>query len=157
MTVDRHKIWRIVRNNHAAFQAVAPEGYEAIVEIYVFGRPDAIVPSEVQTTRDREFAWSFIHATGGHASDQTADPADRVTLVPEQHIERVEISYRRKTTSAPVGFDYKIVEEPDERGLRSSKPRDSAPAKRGRAGALARSTLGAEPGTPVTAASLDRA
>jgi hypothetical protein len=58
--MDRHKIWRIVRNNHAELSEGAPDGYRAVVDVLVVGRPGPIRLDVVQTTRDPDFPWVFL-------------------------------------------------------------------------------------------------
>jgi hypothetical protein len=55
--MDRHKVWRIVRNNHAELSEGAPDGYRAVVDVFVVGRPGPIRLDVIQTTRDPNFPW----------------------------------------------------------------------------------------------------
>ena len=64
---------------------------------------------EVRTTRDLGFPWTLLISSDSPQSE--VHPSDRFTLVPEQYIERVEISFRRKGT-APLGFTHKIIDVP---------------------------------------------
>ena len=112
-TVDRHKIWRIVRSNYQELKDGAPDGYQAVVDVYLLGRPMPVRLDVVQTTRDREFPWVFLVPEGD--SEVLPGPSRRI-LVPEQHIERIEIYLERlpgeSARRQSLGFSYEVIEDP---------------------------------------------
>lgn len=109
MEVDRNRLWRSVRDNWAAFDDNAPDGYEAVVEVYLSGAAAPVLLKQVQTTRDPAFAWELLLSSDVSSSD--AHPSDRLTFVPEHLIGRVEVSYRRKGDT-PFGFAHVVIDDP---------------------------------------------
>ena len=109
MEVDRNRLWRSVRDSWAAFDANAPEGYEAVVEVFLTGGAAPVLLKEVQTTRDSAFAWELLLSS--EVSSPDSHPSDRLTFVPEHLIGRVEVGYRRKGDT-PFGFAHVVIDPP---------------------------------------------
>jgi hypothetical protein len=86
--VDRHKIWRITKNNLQIVQDDAPDGYRAVVDVYLLGQTRPVRLDVVETTRDPEFPWVLLVP---EQDPSLPVPMGRI-LVPEQHIERIEIT-----------------------------------------------------------------
>jgi len=107
--VDRNRLWRSVRENWAAFDANAPEGYEAVVEVYLSGAAAPVLLKVVQTTRDPSFVWELLLSS--EVSSPESHPSDRLTFVPEHLIGRVEVGYRRKGDT-PFGFAHVVIDDP---------------------------------------------
>jgi hypothetical protein len=105
--IDRHKIWRIVRNNHQALEEHAPDGYNAVVEVTVAGRAEPVVLGEVHTSRDPLFPWILLAAE----AEAEASPDAHLVFVTEPYIQRVEIKYKR-STGRTLGFAHRELAEP---------------------------------------------
>jgi hypothetical protein len=61
--VDRHKIWRLVSNNRLSLNEHNPEGFEAVVDVFLIGRPDPIRLAQVRTDRAADFPWTLLVST----------------------------------------------------------------------------------------------
>jgi hypothetical protein len=105
--VDRHKIWRIVRNNLDFLKSIAPDGYEPVVDVYVYGRPEPVRLNHVETSREEDFDWMLL--TGGEAP--AAKDAHHV-FVHEAGIDRIEITFAPSEDRA-VGFSHRDLDERD--------------------------------------------
>jgi hypothetical protein len=117
--MDRHKIWRIVLNNYAELEEGAADGYRAVVDVFVVGRPAPVRLDVVQTTRDPDFPWVFLAPE--NPDPDLPEPTRRI-LVPEQYVERIEI-YLERTTQDMVdaeprrlGFSYEVIDDPPGNG-----------------------------------------
>jgi hypothetical protein len=108
---DRHRIWRIVANNRQAMQDGAPEGYEAVVDVFFADRAEPVRLNEVQTSRDENFPWVLLME--GKGPDRARN--DRVVFAPEQYVSRIEIHYER-SGERQTGFSVEALDEPPEEG-----------------------------------------
>jgi hypothetical protein len=92
--MDRHKIWRLVRNNYAQLAENAPHGFAPVVEVFLLGRSEPVRLGEVQTSRDPEFRWALLIA---RTQSQGEGPSENEHLIfaAEEHIESVEIRFER--------------------------------------------------------------
>jgi hypothetical protein len=108
--MDRHKIWRIVRNNLETMKREAPEGHVAVVEVFIVGRTKPIRLNRVETSKEPEFAWVFL---SDEVDSPKAHPDDQLILVPEHHIERVEIRFVRSEETRAVGFSFGTLDGED--------------------------------------------
>jgi hypothetical protein len=107
--MDRHKIWRIVKNNHEELKSAAPDGYRPVVDVYLLGRPEPVRLDVVQTLRDPDFPWVFLIPESD--PDTLPGPVRRI-LVPEQHIERIEVTLVADPSERPkLGFSHEVIDE----------------------------------------------
>jgi hypothetical protein len=106
--MDRHKIWRIVANNLRALDNAAPNGYVAVVDVFIVGRSKPVRLSRVETDRDPDFPWVFI---ADEVGSPTAEPDDHFILVPEQYIERIELRFVRPEERRAIGFSYGTIDD----------------------------------------------
>jgi hypothetical protein len=112
--MDRHRFWERVSSHHAYLERVAPDGYEPVVEVFLAGRDQPVVPAYVETSRSAEYPWLVLQARS--AGDQPADvrePDEYWVHVPEGMIVRVEIRFAPKGQH-PIGFGVRQAEEPGE-------------------------------------------
>jgi hypothetical protein len=86
--MDNHKIWRIVANNRREMEEAAPEGYRPVVDVFLLGRPEPLRLNYVETTRDPSFGWAYLIP---EVLKREAQIDERRILVPEHHIERIEL------------------------------------------------------------------
>lgn len=108
---NRHALWRVVGNNFKAFDDDAPEGYAAICEVHIAGRPEPIKLSQVHTRKDTDFQWHLlVPQREGPSDPEKPAPDDRAIFVHESTILRVEIYYVPTETvtgtKQPIGFTY---------------------------------------------------
>jgi hypothetical protein len=102
--MDRHRLWRNVTQHHELLQAKAPEGHEAVVEVFVLGREEPIVPAYVETSRSPEYPWAVLQARSARdESANTREPDEFWVHVHADLIQRVEIRFVR-TGETPIGF-----------------------------------------------------
>jgi hypothetical protein len=106
--MDRHKIWRIVRNNLMDMERESPEGFTAVVDVFIVGRVEPVRLNRVETSTEPELPWVFMTQEVPSAK---AEPGDSVILVPEQYIERIEIRFVRSDETRTVGFTYGTFDE----------------------------------------------
>jgi hypothetical protein len=110
--VDRHKIWRIVHNNHLELKETAPDGYRAVVDVYLLGRTEPVRLDAVQTTRDPDFPWVFL------VPESDATTSEPRILVPEHHIQRIEVALiaeppdETERERPRLGFVYQVIDDP---------------------------------------------
>jgi hypothetical protein len=108
--MDRHRLWRNVSRQFDELEQTAPDGFEPLVEVFLVGRTEPVVPAFVETSRTPEHPWVVFQARSA-ARDQSPEPDEFWVHVHENLIERVEIRFVRKG-GAPLGF---AVCETDER------------------------------------------
>jgi hypothetical protein len=110
--MDREKIWRIVRNNCQALLDGAPDGYRAVVDVYLLGQTQPVRLGVVQTTRDPGFPWLLLVP---ESDPSLPVPIGRI-FVPEQHIDRIEVTLVAEPEDGPerpkLGFAYEVVDDP---------------------------------------------
>jgi hypothetical protein len=109
--IDRHRIWRAVNNNIAHLEQHAPDGYEVVIDVYLFNRIEPVRIGVVETTRD-DWPWTLLQTfAAGKEPSGKYDADVRLVFVPENLVERVEISYQR-STGETLGFGHRITGEP---------------------------------------------
>ncbi len=77
--MDRHRIWRIVRNNLESLQQFAPEAHAPVVDVYVVGRSEPVRLNQVHTSQDPEFPWTLL--SEGEVEGEFLSKADRAVPV----------------------------------------------------------------------------
>ena len=100
--MNRHDLWRMVKVNRDAMQEHAPDGQEAVVNVYVQFREAPLVVEHVQTRRDFVFPWVFF-AAGRKGTD---GEIQETHFVREDQIIRVEIAYRPLGGRNVMGFTH---------------------------------------------------
>src|SRR4051794_15218175 len=111
MAVDRHKLWRIVRNELEHQEDHAPDGHEAVVDVYLLGRVEPVRLGIVQTTRD-EWPWVLLQTfSSGERPPGQYDPDTSIVYAPEAAIARVEIHYVR-SQGRKIGFAHEETDTP---------------------------------------------
>jgi hypothetical protein len=120
--MDRHKIWRTVEHNLRGLEQAAPEGWRAVVDVFLAGREKPVRLGRVETSKDPAFPWVFLapelilrHAD--EVKEGEAAPDDRGIFVQEQFIARVEVHFTKvertdEGVSKRIGFSYEAVDEP---------------------------------------------
>lgn len=106
---DRHKIWRIVRNNLSEMRASAPPGHQPAVDVYLVGRAEPVRLDQVHTTESPTFPWELLGA--GLSEDDERSPDELRVFTPEQYIQRIELHFVR-SERATVGFSHRTLEDP---------------------------------------------
>lgn len=102
---ERQLIWRRVSYDREQLETRAPEGHEAVVEVYVHGRLEPVVPHYVETRSD---GWVRLQCANGPArEDSKWSPEDILMHVREEAIARVEIRVRpTQAGRRSVGFSH---------------------------------------------------
>ena len=106
--MDRHEIWRRVRYDHEQLSKNAPDGFEAVVDVYLAGREQPVELGRVETRRRIDDPWVRFqqHNRAFEDADESGrHPGDRFVHVHESAIFRVEVSYA-PTGKSPRGFDW---------------------------------------------------
>jgi hypothetical protein len=109
--MDRHKIWRIVRNNYESLREASPEGYAPVIEVFLAGRPNPVRLAQVETTREPEFPWALL-ITETETDGDKPSPDECLILVPDHYIERIELRFER-SEGRGVGFSHGIIDDSD--------------------------------------------
>jgi hypothetical protein len=104
MSIDRQKLWSIVAKTRETFHQSAPEGYGAIVEVTLAGRPGAVVVHRAETTTNPELPWTVFSIFSARDSTTPQENDSRI-VVHDDHIQGIEIRFAR-TTVEPIGFTY---------------------------------------------------
>ena len=103
-------IWARVSSDREQLLPLAPEGYEPIVEVFLHGRTEPVVPAYVETRND---GWVRIQATSEKPGNEEGKwrHGDLLIHVPEHGIARIEVSFRKVRLGGPLGFTYAAVSE----------------------------------------------
>jgi hypothetical protein len=107
--VDRHEIWRRVRYDQEQLSKNAPEGFEAVVDVYLAGREHPVELGWVETRRRIDDPWvrfQQYNRAFEDAEERGRTPGERFVHVHESAIFRVEVSYA-PTGKRPRGFHWK--------------------------------------------------
>ena len=110
--MQRHDIWRRVEHDVQQARKHAPDGYEAVVRVFVAGRPDPIALGFVETRRPPDETWVRFEAAAPAPTegDETIPAECYWVHVPESCILGVEIIYQR-AGAEPIGFRYEARDE----------------------------------------------
>jgi hypothetical protein len=105
--VDRHEIWRRIEHDHRVLSEKAPEGYEAVVDVYLAGREQPVELGWVETHRAPDDHWARFqqHNRAFDDADGGRHPGDLFVHVHESAILRIEVSYQA-TGKSPRGFEW---------------------------------------------------
>ncbi len=103
-------IWARVSADREQLLPLAPRDYEPIVEVFLHGRAEPIVPSYVETRND---GWVRIQATSDKPGDEEGKwhYADSLLHTHTSSVARVEIVFRKVRPSGPIGFSYGSADE----------------------------------------------
>jgi hypothetical protein len=104
MSVDRQKLWGIVSRQREAFQAAAAEGYAAIVELTVAGRPGPLVVHRAEMPRNPDLPWT-VFSVFSKEGGEPPQPEDSRLLVHDDHIQGIEVRFMR-TNQPEIAFTY---------------------------------------------------
>jgi hypothetical protein len=116
--VNRHEIWRRVKFDYEQMSTKAPEGYEAVVDVYLAGREQPVELGFVSTHRAPDDPWVRFQQYNRAFDDAEPGgrhPGDRFLHVHESAILRAEISYAQ-TGKRPRDFDWQVDGEDAEPG-----------------------------------------
>ncbi len=113
---DRHMIWARVTADREQLLPLAPEGYEPVVEIFVHGLAEPIVPAYIETRSD---GWIRIQATTPpeEGADGKWEPDDFLLHVPQEAVGRIKIRFRRTEPGHEIGFRFKAAGELESSGI----------------------------------------
>lgn|SRR5215211_1490084 len=126
--MDQGRFWRMVSETRAHLETVAPEGFEPVVEIFLAGREEPIVPAFIETSRSPEVPWVYLQArvTCEHGEpDERREPDEHWVYAHENLVARVEIRFVRKGAKT-LGFEVREADEPG--GTQETE--DTPPVKR---------------------------
>jgi hypothetical protein len=112
MSLDRHRLWRVVQRNHAELETRAPEGYEAVVEIHIAGRADTLIVSRAETSRDPDYPWTLLHCLA-EPDVEDLGPDDYFVFVLPDYIQSVELRFRKKGEKLAIGFSQGELKLPE--------------------------------------------
>lgn len=104
-------VWARASFDRELLIPLAPEGYEPIVEVFLHGRPDSIVPSFVETRND---GWLRIQATDkmpGDDRDEKWHYTHSLIHAHESTVARVEIVFRKQRPGGPISFGFGAADE----------------------------------------------
>jgi hypothetical protein len=107
-SIDRHKIWRIVANNREQLNNLAPDGYEAVVEVTIIGG-ETMTVGRVETSRESDFPWTMLYSKMEHQAEKP-QANDYFLFVRADHVQSVAIRLRR-TGETPLGFAVAELDE----------------------------------------------
>ncbi len=94
------RIWRYVVQNWKSLQDAAPDGCEAVVEVFLVGRAEPLRLSAAHSRDDLPFVMLVSVSGSG-----TPTEGDSFVFVTEPYVQRVEITLRRiETQRSPIGF-----------------------------------------------------
>jgi len=99
-------IWRRAKYEYEQAAERAPDGFEPVVEVYLAGRTEPMVPGFVEVRHD---GWVRLEAEvkGAEPDDEAPIPEDCFWLhVPESCVLGIEIRYRKAGAGPPLGFSY---------------------------------------------------
>jgi hypothetical protein len=107
---ESHMIWARVSADREQLLPLAPQDYEPIVEVFLHGRAEPIVPAYVETRND---GWVRIQATSDKPGDEEGKwhYADSLLHTHTSAIARVETRFRKTRPSGPIGFSYCAADE----------------------------------------------
>jgi hypothetical protein len=108
-------VWERASFDRELLVPLAPDGYEAVVEVFLHGRPEPIVPSLVENRKD---GWLRIPSTE-HGDDGSEKWHHSHSLIHahESAVARVEVVFRKQRPSGPIGFRFGTADE--EAGMQS--------------------------------------
>lgn len=115
--MDRGRLWRRVTSDREELQKLAPDGFEAVVEVFLVGREEPVVPVYVESSSSTEYPWVRMQARA--AAGEPGEPGERrgpeeyLVHVHESFVARVEIRFVRKGAKT-LGFGAREVDEPDD-------------------------------------------
>ena len=104
-------IWARVSFDREQLVSLAPEGYEPIVEVFLHGRADPIVPAYVETRNDGWIRFQATNDRPGEGGVGKWHHADSLLHAHASSVARVEIPFRKVRPSGPIGFSYGPAEE----------------------------------------------
>jgi hypothetical protein len=114
--MDRHRLWRRVGSLYDELEKVAPEGFEPVVEVFLVGRDEPVVPAYVETTRVEEYPWVMLQARSAtDRAGERREPDEYWVHVHESLIARVEVRFVR-AGERTLGFGVREVDDPDDGG-----------------------------------------
>lgn len=59
---DRHRLWRRVRSHYEQLEKVLADGYEPVVEVFLVGREEPVVPAYVETSSSKAYPWVVLQS-----------------------------------------------------------------------------------------------
>jgi hypothetical protein len=110
--VDRHEIWRRVKFDLDQMTKGAPEGYEAVVDVWLVGREQPVELGWVETRRAPDDPWVRFqqHNRAFDDAEDGRHPGDLFVHVHESAILRIEISYEA-TGKRPRRFEWHVAND----------------------------------------------
>ena len=111
-------VWARASFDRELLVPLAPDGYEPVVEVFLHGRAEAIVPSFVENRKD---GWLRIQATDkqpGDDRDEKWHHTHSLIHAHESAVARVEVVFRKERPGGPIGFNFGAAEE--EGGLQAA-------------------------------------
>jgi hypothetical protein len=112
---DRHEIWCRVKYDHDILTAKAPEGYEAVVDVFLVGREQPIELGWVETRRAADDPWVRFQQHNrafDDAEEGKRHPGDVFVHVHESAILRTEVTFKQ-TGKSPREFEWTETEGRD--------------------------------------------
>jgi hypothetical protein len=105
-------IWARASFDREQLVPLAPDGYEPVVEVFLHGRPDPIVPSFVETRNDGWVRFQATSSEPGESGEGKWHYSDSLLHSHTSSIARVEIRFRKvRPSRGPVGFSYGAADE----------------------------------------------
>ena len=99
-------LWRRVGSQFEQLEKSAPEGFQPVVQVFLVGKAEPVVPAYVEASRSPEFGWVMLQARSERDESPQEWESDECWVhVPEGFIERVEIRFERKSKTR-IGFSY---------------------------------------------------
>jgi hypothetical protein len=90
---DRHRLWREVQHIYAHLEQHPREGFQPVVEAFTSGREKPVVVAVAETRRDPDYPWIKLY---------TGDDDGGYVFVHEDHLERVEVTYKSTEVASAV-------------------------------------------------------
>src|SRR6266508_2012392 len=107
MSIDRQMLWTVVGRQRDTFQAAAAEGYAAVVELTIAGRPAPLVVHRAETLSNPDIPWTLFSVFSKEGG-QPPQPEDSRLLVHDDQLQGIEIRFMR-TNQPAIGFTYGVL------------------------------------------------